>query len=72
LGGGRKKEEEEEGTFVICTPLGVLLGMKTLKEEWHIDIKAYMFTIFEISRASLHHHLLHVCTIPLPIEFTDL
>jgi len=31
-------------------PLGVLLVMKTLNDEWYIVIKAYKLTVFEILR----------------------
>jgi len=50
----KKKKEERKpfghwrlsGTFVMLfVPLGMLLVMKTFKDEWFIVIKAYKFTI---------------------------
>jgi len=42
---GRRREEEEEnfwfGTFaMLFVPLGVLLVMKTLEDEWHVIAKS--------------------------------
>jgi len=39
------------GTFVLLSrTTGVLLVMKTLEDEWYVDIKAYKITVFEILR----------------------
>jgi len=34
----------------FLAPLGVLLVMKTLQDEWYVVIKAYKLTVFEILR----------------------
>ena len=34
----------------FLTPLGVLLVMKTLEDEWYIVINAYKLAVFEILR----------------------
>jgi len=67
-----KEEEEEENKFGhlvtsllswwFFMPVGMLFVMKTLKDEWHIAIKAYKFTIFEILR--FFGTYMHVCAIP--------
>jgi len=60
----KKKEEEEEerkkniwpvlrvlGLILLrcfLAPLGVLLVMKTLEDEWYVVIKAYKLAVFEI------------------------
>ena len=41
---------------MLFSPLGVLLVIKTLEDEWSIDIEAYKFTVF--------YHILCVRAIP--------
>ena len=48
-------------------PLGILLVMKTLKEEWYAAIKAYKLTIFEILRDFIYC----VSALSLHIESID-
>jgi len=54
----------------FLAPLGVLLVMKTLDNEWYVVIKPYKLTVFEILRSFLYCHILHVRAIPI-LEFTD-
>ena len=49
----KKKEEEKHLARLVLlrcflAPLGVLLVMKTLENEWYIVIKAYKLAVFEI------------------------
>jgi len=37
---------------------GRVVGHETFKDEWHIIIKAYKFTVFEILRDFLYCHIL--------------
>ena len=48
----------------ILAPLGVFFVMKTLGDEWYVDIKAYKLTVFDILRDFLYCHILHVRAIP--------
>ena len=41
----------------FLAPLGVLLVMKTLDNEWHIVIKVYKLTVLEIWRDFLYYHI---------------
>ena len=34
----------------FLVPLGVLLVMNTLEDEWYVDVKAYKLIVFEILR----------------------
>ena len=57
----------------FLAPLGDLLVMKTLDDEWYVQfIKAYKLTVFEILRNFLYCHsaILHVRAIPT-LESTD-
>jgi len=49
-------------------PQDMLLVMKTLEDEWYVNIKAYKFTVFEILRDSLYCQILLVQAI---IQSTD-
>ena len=51
-------------------PLGVLLVMKTLEDEWYVVIKAYKLAFFEILGDFLYCHILRVRAIPT-LESTD-
>jgi len=46
----------------------MLLVMKTLEDEWYVNIKAYKFTVFETLRDSLYCQILLVQAI---IQSTD-
>ena len=58
-------EEEKKNTFwfntfvMLFAPLGVLLIMKTLEDEWYIVIRAYKLTIHEILRYLSYTACLH-------------
>ena len=54
----------------FLAPLGVLLVIKTLEDEWYVVIKAYKLTVFEILRYFLYCHILRVHAIPT-LESTD-
>jgi len=54
----------------FLAPLGDLLVMKTLDDEWYVVIKAYKPTVFEILRIFWYCHILHVHAIPT-LESTD-
>jgi len=56
----KKKEEERKNIWPVVrvlglvllrcflVPLGVMLVMKTLEDEWYVVIKAYKLAVFEI------------------------
>ena len=48
----------------FLVPLGVLLVMKTLEDEWYVVIRAYKLAVFEILRDFLYCNILHVRAIP--------
>ena len=82
----KKKEEEERKKNIwpvlrvlglvllrcFLAPLGVLLVMKTLEDEWYVVIKAYKLAVFEIlGDFFLYcHNILRVRAIPT-LESTD-
>jgi len=86
----KKKEEEEEerkkniwpvlrvlGLVLLqcfLVPLGVLLVMKTLEDEWYVVIKDYKLSVFDIfpqyESFFLYCHVLRVHAIPT-LESTD-
>jgi len=54
----------------FLAPLGVLLVMKTLEDEWYVAIKAYKLSVFEILGDFLYCYILRVRAIPT-LESTD-